>query len=1038
MNKHLILLNMYTTKALSLKRVGAIAALMVLGLSLLLTQAISANASVAAISNYSVAPVTFNPDLQPLIINFDINKSGKVGLEVSKDTEVIKSIAHMKDVVPGNQNFEWDGTDRYGEQMAEGSYWVRLIYYGSDFTLFKNTKVTVDYNAPYVDPNGGNNGGNNGGTTDVITSDYVNPNPFNPTQETARIYFTLNESVDYLDVKIKNGSNTIATLINHQSKNAGTYYVAWNGKDTFGDYVDEGPYSYEIVVGGSFGTETELGNVDVDYEGNPPNNGGNNGGDTVVIPNITNAYVSPEIIDPSKGETMTIYYTLNTCTYVKVNVYDPSNNNAHVAELQDWTYQCEGVHNVVWNGKNDNNQIMHNGDYKITIDANNSKGSDEEVEFVEVTDDNGGGNNNGNLPDVYDLSLNRDVFDPYDQTVTLTYKLDECSDVTIKIYDEDDNYVNTLLNSVEKCTGTHTVTWDGEDSSNDEVDDGDYYFKVYALNDYGSDSEKEYVEADSGSNNNNGDEDPEITNVDVNPDVFNPYHEDTELEFKLNTCADVTIEVRDEDNDVVYTIIDDKRLCDGTHRYDWDGEDEDNDYVREDNYEFYIRAENDEGTDTARADVEVDYDGYTYNSGERCSNYLDVSTSDKYCDAIEYVTGRGIFDGYPDGTFKPYQAINRAETSKVIIKGFDYPILSPDGTNLGFWDLLPEAWYIPYIKTGKAYGILQGYPDGSFQPARTVNRVELLKIFLESANVALPTCNTAPYVDTPKQADTEWYIPYVCYAKMNNLMDTDYYGHFNPDKPMTRGDVAELFYRFANRDYNTDYNTDYYDDYYYNNNNTYGTVAKLSNVELSDDEVERGDALTIYYDLNVRSEVTIEILDDDGDVVREIIDDFAQSAGRLSARFNGEDDDGDDLRLGDYTVRIVARNYYGSDKEEVDFEVVEDAGGSNDNYRDTNKLVDIYDIDLDPDEFDPDTEETELSFRLSRTAEVTVKVYDEDNHLVLRLIDEEDLRGGYQSVSWDGDDKNGDQVDDGDYRIVIQADSSLGSDEEEIYVEVNS
>jgi len=1062
-------------------------------------------------------------------IQFYVNQPGKVGVELHKGTDPIRVLALREDVNPGTQTYVWDGKDQYGSKVSEGVYIVRVIYYDTDFTLFKNSTVTVDYNA---------------GGDDVITSDYVTPNPFDPTQELTKIYFTLNEEVDTLKVDVEQSNGTeVVTLKSGTDVPQGTYLVKWNGKDKYNEYVDEGPYTYKIHVTGSFGEETELGNVDVDYDGGPPSLGiapnitndyatpstfdpntentaikftlntdatvsvkvydgstlvdtvltsddlsgqshsytwdgrkSNNdiaqpgtytykvtadnayGDDeetglvtvdytpnnTVVAPIITNGYATPDTIDPSKGETMNIYYTLNTCAYVQAKVYDPTNNDEYVDTLQPYEYECAGEHFVVWDGRDSNGAIMHDGDYKIVVTANNSEGTDEETEYVDVDDDDNNGN--GNLPDVYDLSVNRDEFDPDDESVTLTYKLDECADVTIKVYDDDDDHVVTLADDEEKCSGTYTETWDGEDSENDEVDDGDYYFKVYASNNYGSDSEREYVEVDSDGDDDDDDDDddkPKIDDVDVDPEVFNPYHEEAELEFELNTCADVTIEVRDDDDDLVYEIIDDKRLCKGKHDYDWDGEDEDNDYVREDDYEFYIRAENDEGTDTERIEVEVDYDGYSYGSGERCANYLDVSNNDPYCDAIEYVTGRGIFDGYPDGTFKPYQAINRAETSKVIIKGFDYPILSPDGTNLGFWDLLPEAWYIPYIKTGKAYGILQGYPDGSFQPARTVNRVELLKIFLESANVALPTCSVAPYADTPVQADTEWYIPYVCYAKMYDLMDTDYYNHFNPDKPMTRGDVAELFYRFSDREYNSIASSTYYDgnDYYYSgytygNTTNSGAAARLSNVELSDDDIEEGDSLTIYYNLNVRSEITVEVLDDDDDVVRELADDLSQSEGRHSIYFNGEDDDGDDLDTDDYTIRIVARNYYGSDVEEIEFEVVDDDDDDDDDYRDRDKLVDVYDLDVDPEEFDPDTETVDIGFRLTRTAEVTVKIYDEDDDLVIRLIDEDDLRGGYHEVEWDGDDDDNDQVDDGDYRIVIEAESSLGDDEEEIYVEV--
>ncbi|MFC1811006.1 FlgD immunoglobulin-like domain containing protein [Patescibacteria group bacterium] len=1129
---------MYLSKALTLKRVGTVAVLVIFAFTLMVAQALSTQASTPAISNFSVNPSTFNPNSQSTSIEFNVNQPGKVGVEIHEGTEQVKVLALRDDVTSGPQTYTWDGTDRNGIKVGNGNYIVRVIYFGDTFTLFKTGSLTVNYSVnpdPDPDPDP---------TVDLIQNDYVTPTSFDPTQQNVKIYFTLTEDVEDLDFSIYNvNDELVLEMINSQSTTSGAKYVKWNGRNSIYDLVPAGTYKYKINASNSNGSDYAEGTFILYYENQPStgdapdivndyaspstfdpttettdieftlntdasvsvkvyegstlvktllsdgslsnqsysytwNGTDNNGvivqsgvytykitannaygsdletgsiladytpGNVLDVPNITNGYASPDTIDPHQGEIMNIHYTLNTCAYVQVKVYDPSDNDAYVTTLQQYNFECEGSRSVVWDGTNSNGVIVHNGDYKIVITANNTEGDDEEVEFVEIRDDNGGGSGNG--PDVYGLSTNRDPFDPSDgETTTLTYSTDGCADVYVKVYDDNDNLVVNLLDGPHRCEGTYSSTWDGEDSSNDEVDDGTYYFKVYASNNDGSDSEREYVEVDTDGSGGGGDGDevPRITDVDVNPSRFNPYDEEAELEFELNTCADVTIEVRDDDGDLVYEILDDRWLCEGDYDYEWDGEDEDNDYVREDDYEFYIRARNDEGSDTERADVEVDYDGYSFNNNERCSAYYDVSINDPYCEAIEYVSNAGIFDGYPDGTFKPYQAINRAETSKVIIKGFDYPILSPDGTNLGFWDLLPEAWYISYIKTGKAYGILQGYPDGSFQPARTVNRVELLKIFLESANVSLPHCSTSPYVDTPIKADTEWYIPYVCYAKMNNLMDTDYYGHFNPAKPMTRGDVAELFYRFANRglyvgsNYSDNYyNDNYYNDNYYNDDYNYGTSAQLSSVELSEDEVEEGESLTIYYTLNARSNVTVEILDDDGDTVRELTDDLSQSQGRHSIYFNGEDDDGDDLREGDeYTVMVVARNYYGSDKEEIDFDVVEDSG-NDDDYRDEGKLVDVYDLEVNPDEFDPDNETTDIKFRLSRTAEITVKVYDDDNDLVLRLVDEEDLRGGTHVVEWDGEDRDGDELDDGQYTIVIQAESTLGDDEEEIVVEIN-
>ena len=173
--------------------------------------------------------------------------------------------------------------------------------------------------------------------------------------------------------------------------------------------------------------------------------------------------------------------------------------------------------------------------------------------------------------------------------------------------------------------------------------------------------------------------------------------------------------------------------------------------------------------------------------------------------------------------------------------------------------------------------------------------------------------------------------------------------------------------------------------------------------------------------------MTIQILDDDGDVVRELADDLRMTSGKRSVYFSGDDDDGDELREGDYEVRVVARNSYGSDKEELDLEIG-DGGNSG--------LIDIYDLDISDDEFDPDRETIDISFRLNRTADVSIKVYDEDGDRVRELWDDRDTRGGRYEVEWDGEDDDSDDVSRGDYTIVVSADSSLGDDEEEIDVEV--
>ncbi|MBU1446164.1 S-layer homology domain-containing protein [Patescibacteria group bacterium] len=165
-----------------------------------------------------------------------------------------------------------------------------------------------------------------------------------------------------------------------------------------------------------------------------------------------------------------------------------------------------------------------------------------------------------------------------------------------------------------------------------------------------------------------------------------------------------------------------------------------------------------------------------------CAGFSDIAFDDPDCAAVEYVKDQGIFEGYPDGSFGPNIAINRAETVKVITEGFDYTIEANNNGDLGFSDVELDSWYMNYLNTAKNAGIIEGYPDGTFRPADTVIYAEMMKIFLETADVVV-----GELVD-----GDEWYQGYVDYASENDLVMYE-----NVSEGMKRLDVAKLFYQWA-------------------------------------------------------------------------------------------------------------------------------------------------------------------------------------------------------------------------------------------------
>lgn len=176
--------------------------------------------------------------------------------------------------------------------------------------------------------------------------------------------------------------------------------------------------------------------------------------------------------------------------------------------------------------------------------------------------------------------------------------------------------------------------------------------------------------------------------------------------------------------------------------------------------------------------------------------FTDVSEAHRYAEAITYLKDKGIISGYSNGSFRPEQSINRVEILKMLLLGFGYDVPA-DYSMPKFSDLEASSWYLPYLNYAVNLGIVQGHPDGTYAPSNSLNRVEFLKILLNSYGVSVidyPV--TELYKDTYVDA---WYAPYVQYSKDNDLMDLDANGNFNPGNEVTRGEVAETIYRLIAR-----------------------------------------------------------------------------------------------------------------------------------------------------------------------------------------------------------------------------------------------
>ena len=135
--------------------------------------------------------------------------------------------------------------------------------------------------------------------------------------------------------------------------------------------------------------------------------------------------------------------------------------------------------------------------------------------------------------------------------------------------------------------------------------------------------------------------------------------------------------------------------------------------------------------------------------------FSDVNVGDWYDCAISTLYAMGIINGYPDGTFDPNGFITRAEFAAIAAR---FDTIGNDFEE-SFGDVYGH-WAEDEIAAAKAHGWLTGYEDGTFKPDQLITRAEAMTIVNRVLN-RIPASADALLDDMVKWPDNadidEWY-----------------------------------------------------------------------------------------------------------------------------------------------------------------------------------------------------------------------------------------------------------------------------------------
>ncbi|MDP4008560.1 MAG: DUF3307 domain-containing protein [Candidatus Peregrinibacteria bacterium] len=168
--------------------------------------------------------------------------------------------------------------------------------------------------------------------------------------------------------------------------------------------------------------------------------------------------------------------------------------------------------------------------------------------------------------------------------------------------------------------------------------------------------------------------------------------------------------------------------------------------------------------------------------------FSDIGGTHKSYMAITYLSGEGVIEGYEDGTFKPENDVNRAELLKLLLGGQG---IDPDQNRYRncFTDV-NEEWFARYVCYAKSQGWVDGYSDGSFRPAQTVNKVEALKMMVKSYGLTLGQ-EQPTYVDVH---ESDWFYQYVALGQKLGILE-ERGALFNASRGKSRASIAENIFR---------------------------------------------------------------------------------------------------------------------------------------------------------------------------------------------------------------------------------------------------
>jgi uncharacterized protein YkwD len=173
--------------------------------------------------------------------------------------------------------------------------------------------------------------------------------------------------------------------------------------------------------------------------------------------------------------------------------------------------------------------------------------------------------------------------------------------------------------------------------------------------------------------------------------------------------------------------------------------------------------------------------------------FRDVPSDHRFYREVTALAGAQIIGGFPDGNYRPDDAVTRAQFAKVIILTVGRHTEEIEYSGQATFPDVPwtgECYPFDYVEEATRLGIIKGLNGGRFGPYSPISRAQLALMLVRAGGDRLaspPAGYSHGFADVPEYAEEAVRI-----ARYNDLLSGRSADSFDPYGLATRGQVAKM------------------------------------------------------------------------------------------------------------------------------------------------------------------------------------------------------------------------------------------------------